>query len=155
MCSSDLPNPEEAKNLNTAAFQQQLAGGIGRGVMDYFFDAPPEGTLVAWQKANGVVPASYTVRRGDSLSMIAQRFGTSMAELKRLNSLRSDGVQIGQVLKLPAGQGSATREHKIQRGETLSGSAQRYRVSGSELTALNKVDANRILVGQVLKIPAS
>lgn len=150
-----LTNPEEAKKLNTAAFQQQLAGGIGRGVMDYFFDAPPEGTLVAWQKANGVVPASYTVRRGDSLSMIAQRFGTSMAELKRLNSLRSDGVQIGQVLKLPAGQESATREHRIQRGETLSGIAQRYRVSVSELTALNKVDANRILVGQVLKIPAS
>ena len=123
--------------------------------MDYFYAAPPEGSLVAWQKANGVLPATYTVKRGDSLSMIAQRFGTSMATIKSLNKLRGDGVQIGQVLKLPGGGAAATREHKIQRGETLSGIAQRYRVSVSELAALNKVDANRILVGQVLKIPAS
>ena len=150
-----LTNPEEARRLNTSAFQQQLAGGIGRGVMDYFYAAPPEGSLVAWQKANGVLPATYTVKRGDSLSMIAQRFGTSMATIKSLNKLRGDGVQIGQVLKLPGGGAAATREHKIQRGETLSGIAQRYRVSVSELAALNKVDANRILVGQVLKIPAS
>jgi N-acetylmuramoyl-L-alanine amidase len=87
--------------------------------------------------------------------MIAQRFGTSMARLKSLNKLRGDGVQIGQVLKLPGGRETAVREHKIQRGETLSGIAQRYRVSVSDLAALNKVDANRILVGQVLKIPAS
>lgn len=150
-----LTNPEEARRLNTSAFQQQLAGGIGRGVMDYFYAAPPKGTLVAWQKANGVLPATYTVKRGDSLSMIAQRFGTSMARLKSLNKLRGDGVQIGQVLKLPGGRETTVREHKIQRGETLSGIAQRYRVSVSDLVALNKVDANRILVGQVLKIPAS
>lgn len=150
-----LTNPEEAKRLNTRAFQQQLAGGIGRGIMDYFFDAPPDGTLVAWQRANGVLPTTYTVKRGDSLSMIAQRFGTTMASLKQLNALRSDGVQIGQVLKLPGAAAQGTREHKIQRGETLSGIAQRYRVSVSDLLALNKVSPDRILVGQVLKIPAS
>lgn len=150
-----LTNPEEARRLNTSAFQQQLAGGIARGVMDYFYAAPPEGSLLAWQKANGVLPATYTVKRGDSLSMIAQRFGTSMATLKNLNKLRGDGVQIGQVLKLPGGREAAVREHKIQRGETLSGIAQRYRVSVAELAKLNNVDANRILVGQILQIPAS
>jgi N-acetylmuramoyl-L-alanine amidase len=150
-----LTNPEEAKRLNTPSFQKQLAAGIGRGVMAYFYDAPPEGSLVAWQKANGVNPASYTVRRGDSLSMIAQRFGTTMAALKEHNALKSDGVQIGQVLKLPGGLEPATREHKIQSGETLSGIAARYRVSLAELRRLNELRADRILVGQVLKIPAS
>ena len=150
-----LTNPEEARRLNTPSFQKQLAQGIGRGVMAYFFDAPPEGTLVAWQKANGVTPVSYTVRRGDSLSMIAQRFDTSMAELKQLNSLKSDGVQIGQVIKLPGGVEPAARKHKIQRGETLSGIAARYRVSLAELRRLNELRADRILVGQVLRIPSS
>ena len=150
-----LTNPEEAKRLNTSSFQKQLAEGIGRGVMAYFYDAPPEGSLVAWQKSNGVTPASYTVRRGDSLSMIAQRFGTTMAALKKHNSLKSDGVQIGQVIKLPGGVEPAAREHKIQSGETLSGIAARYRVSLADLRRLNELRADRILVGQVLRIPAS
>jgi N-acetylmuramoyl-L-alanine amidase len=150
-----LTNPEEAKRLNTSSFQKQLAEGIGRGVMAYFYDAPPEGSLVAWQKSNGVTPASYTVRRGDSLSMIAQRFGTTMAALKKHNSLKSDGVQISQVIKLPGGVEPAAREHKIQSGETLSGIAARYRVSLADLRRLNELRADRILVGQVLRIPAS
>ena len=150
-----LTNPEEAKRLNTSSFQKKLAEGIGRGVMAYFYDAPPEGSLVAWQKSNGVTPASYTVRRGDSLSMIAQRFGTTMAALKKHNSLKSDGVQIGQVIKLPGGVEPAAREHKIQSGETLSGIAARYRVSLADLRRLNELRADRILVGQVLRIPAS
>ena len=150
-----LTNPEEAKRLNTSSFQKQLAEGIGRGVMAYFYDAPPEGSLVAWQKSNGVIPTSYTVRRGDSLSMIAQRFGTTMAAIKKHNSLKSDGVQIGQVIKLPGGVEPAAREHKIQSGETLSGIAARYRVSLADLRRLNELRADRILVGQVLRIPAS
>lgn len=150
-----LTNPEEAKRLNTSSFQKQLADSIGRGVMAYFYDAPPEGSLIAWQKSNGVTPTSYTVRRGDSLSMIAQRFGTTMAALKKHNSLKSDGVQIGQVIKLPGGVEPAAREHKIQSGETLSGIAARYRVSLADLRRLNELRADRILVGQVLRIPAS
>lgn len=150
-----LTNPEEAKRLNTSSFQKQLAEGIGRGVMAYFYDVPPEGSLVAWQKSKGVTPASYTVRRGDSLSMIAQRFGTTMAALKKHNSLKSDGVQIGQVIKLPGGVEPVAREHKIQSGETLSGIAARYRVSLADLRRLNELRADRILVGQVLRIPAS
>ena len=79
-----LTNPDEARRLNTSAFQQKLARGIAQGVMSYFYDAPPEGTLVAWQKSKGIVPSPgiYRVKRGDSLSVIAQRYKVSLAELK-------------------------------------------------------------------------
>jgi len=43
---------------------------------------------------------TYTVRRGDTLSGIAQRYGTSAATLKRINGLSSDQVRVGQKLRL-------------------------------------------------------
>ncbi|MBC1521973.1 LysM peptidoglycan-binding domain-containing protein [Listeria aquatica] len=44
--------------------------------------------------------SSYTVRSGDSLSKIAGIFGVSVSKLKALNSLSSDSLQVGQVLKV-------------------------------------------------------
>lgn len=44
--------------------------------------------------------ATYTVRRGDTLSGIAQRYGTTPSALKRLNGLSSDQVRAGQKLRV-------------------------------------------------------
>lgn len=47
-------------------------------------------------------PATYRVRAGDSLSLIAQRFGTDVATLAALNGLTNpDHIEVGQVLRLP------------------------------------------------------
>jgi N-acetylmuramoyl-L-alanine amidase len=43
------------------------------------------------------------VQSGDSLSVIAQRYGTSVRALKDVNSLVSDRLLVGQILKLPSG----------------------------------------------------
>jgi len=43
---------------------------------------------------------TYTVRRGDTLSGIAQRYGTSASALKRINGLSSDQLRVGQKLRL-------------------------------------------------------
>lgn len=152
-----LTNPDEARRLNTSAFQQKLARGIAQGVMSYFYDAPPIGTLVAWQKANGIVPMPgiYTAKRGDSLSVIAQRYNVSLAELKSANNITSNTIQVGQELNIPGVGAAEPEEHTIRRGETLSEIAQRYRVSLANLRQANNIKNDRILVGQVLKIPAS
>ena len=151
-----LSNPTEADRLKSASYQRRLADAIVQGVKNYFYESPPQGTLVAWQKENGVAPESYTVRRGDSLSEIAARFGISLAELKAGNGLSGDVIHIGQTLRIP---GSASiyssAEHRIARGETLSEIAQRYRISLSSLRRANNLTSDTIRIGQVLKIPTS
>lgn len=151
-----LTNPDEARRLNTSAFQQKLARGIAQGVMNYFYEAPPEGSLVAWQKVNGIVPMPgiYTVKRGDSLSVIAQRYNVSLAELKSLNSLSSNTIHVAQELTIPGIGAGEPEEHTVRRGETLSEIAQQYQVSLGSLRQVNSITNDRIIVGQILKIPA-
>ena len=150
-----LTNPEEAQRLSNRNFQERMALAIADGVANYFYEAPPDGTLVAWQKANGVIPTSYTVRRGDTLSEIAEQFSLSVTELKSINGLQGNTIQVGQVLELPGSDSSLTSEHKIQRGETLSEIAQFYRVSLADLRAANNLLGDRILIGQTLIIPSA
>ena len=148
-----LTNPEEAQRLSNRNFQERMALAIADGVTSYFYEAPPGGTLVAWHKENGVIPKSLTVKRGDTLSEIAEQFGLTVTELKSINGLQGNTIQIGQVLELPGIGSPLTYEHKIKRGETLSGIAQFYRVSLADLRAANNLRGDRILIGQTLVIP--
>jgi N-acetylmuramoyl-L-alanine amidase len=158
-----LSNPNEARRLTAPDYQRRLGDSIVQGVMNYFWERPPEGTLLAWQKANNQGPdRDYVVARGDSLSMIAQRHNVSLTQLRAANNLRGDTIQVGQRLSIP-GAGPMTiasappvvSEHIISRGETLSGIAQRYQVSVSRLREANNLRNDTIRVGQVLVIPAT
>jgi len=61
----------------------------------------PETTTTVYQE-----PILYTVKPGDSLFGIAERFGLNMAELMSINGITNpDRVDAGQVLKLPAATG--------------------------------------------------
>lgn len=157
-----LSNPAEARKLASADYQRRLADSIVQGVMNYFYERPPEGTLVAWQKSNNQGPdRQYVVTRGDSLSLIAQRNNISLSQLRAANNLRSDTIRIGQKLRIPgsgptliaASAPPQVSEHTIARGETLSGIAQRYSVSLSRLREANQLRNDTIRVGQVLVIP--
>ncbi|MEM8769570.1 MAG: N-acetylmuramoyl-L-alanine amidase, partial [Pseudomonadota bacterium] len=96
-----ISNPQDAKRLNSAAFQEKMAEAIFRGITGYMGDRAPEGTLVAWHRERG--GQRYTIARGDTLSGIAVRYGTSARRIKEVNKLDNDRIRVGQVITIPAG----------------------------------------------------
>ncbi|GAA0787760.1 MULTISPECIES: N-acetylmuramoyl-L-alanine amidase [Pseudomonadati] len=91
-----ISNPGEEKLLTNRNHQQKLANAIHKGVVRYFETNPPSGTLVA-QSAN----TKHKVKSGESLSLIARRYGVSVDGIKKANNLKSDVVRIGQQLIIP------------------------------------------------------
>jgi len=99
-----ISNPGEAKKLSGKRYQKKMARAIFDGVNNYFQTHPPRGTWLA-ARINGESAASgprtYVVRRGDTLSAIAVRNRVALADIRRLNQLKSDTVWVGQTLKIP------------------------------------------------------
>lgn len=106
----------------------------------------------------------HTVRSGDTLSEIAERYGVSMAAVQKSNGIRNAGdIQIGQVLRIEgaakASSGgsapSGTSEwatHTVRGGESLGLIAERYGVSIADLKAWNGLRSSTIYPGDRLKI---
>lgn len=101
--------------------------------------------------------ASYRVRRGDTLSSIATRFGTTTRRLQGANSLSNPHrLHVGQRLVVPAGGDSGATLYRIRRGDTLTHIARRFNTSVQDLKRANSIsNANRIQPGQRLLIPQS
>jgi membrane-bound lytic murein transglycosylase D len=109
----------------------------------------------------------YTVRRGDSLSKIARKYGVKERELVALNNLRSrHRIRAGQVLVLPDEPGArapiarmeppADGIYHVRRGDTISRIAARFGLTESSLVALNGLrNRHQIAVGQRLLVSAS
>ncbi len=93
-----ISNPSEERRLRSRKHQQKVASAIFRGVRNYFTSNPPAGTRLARRAS----PRRHTVRRGDTLSDIAQRYGVSMSSLRHSNRLRGDRLLVGNVLTIPS-----------------------------------------------------
>ncbi|MCM8537092.1 MAG: LysM peptidoglycan-binding domain-containing protein [Lentisphaeraceae bacterium] len=111
---------------------------------------------------------SYTVKKGDSLSVIAWRYKTSVSAIKSANGLKSNNIRIGQKLTIPGGNsprsgGSSSSSsyapvsgnvYTVKKGDSLSVIAQRFGTSTKSLKAANGLKNNNIIVGKKLVIPA-
>lgn len=121
----------------------------------------------------------HTVEKGQNLFRIAQLYGSTVDELKRLNGLEGDAVKIGQQLIVPS-RGSAAQPpkeavkklpvpveddrpektapsqpvyHVVQKGEFLNGIARKHGTSAAALVKLNGLaDADQIRPGQKLRV---
>jgi N-acetylmuramoyl-L-alanine amidase len=95
-----ISNPQEEKNLNWKAHRERLAEAMFTSIKAFFKKTPPDGTLWAQWKQNA--PQQHRVTSGESLSLLAQRYGVTVTRLKSENNLSSDLVRIGQVLTIPS-----------------------------------------------------
>jgi len=93
-----ISNPAEENRLRDTHHQQALANAMLKGVRDYFDSHPPPGTLLMAQQ--------HVVKRGDTLSDIAQRYQVSLSSLRGYNSLKTDILKVGDTLRIPPSQGS-------------------------------------------------
>ncbi|GAB4297683.1 MAG: N-acetylmuramoyl-L-alanine amidase AmiB [Methylophaga sp.] len=87
-----ISNPEEEKRLRSASHQTRLAQAMMVGIRNYFQRNPLPGTKL---------PQQHIVSAGDTLSMIAQRYQVSMADIRSANNLSDSTLRVGDVLKIP------------------------------------------------------
>lgn len=194
-----ISNAGEERLLGSAAYQEKIAQAIYKGVRNYFVTHPlqngpkvenrpqrlvsagssnpvtePQRVVSNNRTSNSSASAGATqihvVKRGETLLGIANRYGTTMTKLMQQNSLKKEGVWVGQKLKVPAGSNVAATvtstaksktasskpkrvTHTVKRGDTLTKIAASYGVSMSKIQQANKMKSGEVQIGQTLVIP--
>lgn len=114
----------------------------------------------------------YTVQKGNTLSAIAKKYSTTVANLKKWNNLKSDMIYVGQKLKIGkgetlenAGLGENTNSNNqstttnkyytVQKGNTLSAIAIKYNTTVAKLKSWNNLKSDTIYIGQKLIVNKS
>ncbi len=93
----------------------------------------------------------YHVKRGDNLYRIARAFNTTVQQIKRINNLRSDILQVGQKLAIHSGRPEGATLYTVKRGDTPFEIAKKYGMDLSYLLSLNRLGIrSKIYPGQKL-----
>jgi membrane-bound lytic murein transglycosylase D len=111
----------------------------------------------------------HTIRRGESLGLIAAQYGVSIGSIKEWNNLRSNRIIAGKKLKIFTEESydvvsvnnsldntkGSFYYYKVRKGDTISEIAERYKVSTREIRKWNNLRSNKIIAGKRLKIYSS
>ncbi len=106
------------------------------------------------------------VRRGQNLSYLAKKYGTTISAIVSANNIRNiNQLKIGQYLRIPkqtyytnqyVKKGNKNKVHRVRKGETLYEIARRYGVGLRKLRSRNNLYGRRFIYpGQKLYIPGS
>ncbi|HEX7356250.1 MAG TPA: LysM peptidoglycan-binding domain-containing protein [Ignavibacteriaceae bacterium] len=106
----------------------------------------------------------YKVKRGDSLSEIAEKFGVSLQQVKKWNNISGNHIAAGKTLKIynssktssygdnTSKNSSNVNYYKIKPGDSIGSIAEKYGVKISDIQRWNSISGNKILAGKTLKI---
>lgn len=161
---SSLPPPSYTPRPADAAYSPAPSGRVRAEQANYAgqWAAHAEPAVMrAGQQGQG---RRVKVAKGDTLSILARRYGVSVEAIMGANNLPDGRLAVGQEVIIPGG-GSKVVEaaaaapagpestYKVQKGDTPNGIAEKLGVDEKALIARNKIRANRLQIGQVLMIP--
>lgn len=97
----------------------------------------------------------YKVKAGDSLYKISNQYGVTVEEIKRINNLSSNLLQINQILYIPnITEDVAEKEtYTIKAGDNLFSIANKFGVTVDAIKNANGLTSNLLGIGQILIIP--
>jgi len=151
-------------------------------VEDSEIESKAEGTKVIMPKTEEVkktVASHHKIKKGESLNMVAKKYGVSVADLKKWNALTSEKIHPNTLLALSEANAVAKeskievlhkvaekkpetkaetkaksdkKQHVVKQGDTLWGIANDYGITVDKLKKLNTIPKNKLKIGQTLII---
>lgn len=162
----ELLNPELRRGVtppNIKNYKLRIPKGFQSKFLAAYDDIPSE------QNTNWV---KHRIRRGETVSTIARKYGVSQASIVQANSLgRKKRIYAGKTLMIPTANGSQyssssktvktkkkivasnNGKYRVKYGDTLWDIAVAHGVSVSQLKRANRLSSNKIYAGRILTIP--
>jgi len=100
--------------------------------------------------STAILAANYTVKPGDSLFLIGEKYGLTPQQIQSANGLTGTEIVPGQVLSIPA-----NNSYTVVRGDTFYLIAKKYGISSQQLMSHNGLTSSYIEPGQTLTIPSN
>ena len=122
---------------------RNLTEAVVRGVLEY----------INYETQPTTDSNVYLVRKGDSLWSIAKKYNMTVEELKNLNNLTSNLLNVGQTLKITGMPTTDNPIYIVKIGDTLYKIANQYGVTVDELKSYNNLISNTLSIGEQLYIP--
>ena len=135
---------DELRELNNMSPSETLKSGTTLRVPGS--EGAKETSTVSRPTARAVT--THTVKRGETLFSIANRYGLTVSELRELNHLTGNAIQAGQKLKVTGAAAAEVQYHTVRAGETLFSIANRYGVTVNQLKEWNTMKNNNLLAGK-------
>lgn len=123
---------------------KELAEAVIKAIADY--------KNIPYTAPNSTSETNYTVKKGDTLYAIAQKYNTTVDTLKSLNNLSNNNLSIGQILKLPT---PTTNTYTVKSGDTLYRIANQNNTTIQAIKDLNNLTSDLLSIGQTLLIPTT
>ena len=142
-----IDNPRDAAKLQSNLLN--YVEGVVKAVSEYI-------GVPYTQPGSNIEGDTYTVQKGDTLYSIALKYNTNVNDLKRLNNLENNILQVGQVLRIPKRnipESENENLYTVLNGDSLYSIANKYNVTVSDLIDANNLPTTVLTVGQTLIIP--